>query len=190
MCKDVSYYCELYDKHKNLKIAAEEAGIKWQKLYTILTKAKHPVTGDKEIYGSETDKFARKTENKFKELVPYAEDHNKDVFQNKIDFSIGNIKVDVKASTKKDGYKCNPRKNPSYRWAFSCSVQRTLSDFLVLFCYSGYSVEDCGDIEKILLIPCEFYKNKQSISVSCSKSKWYDFEVSEKDLKEFFVEFT
>lgn len=186
MHKDFSYYCELYDKYKNLKIAAEEAGIKWQKLYTILRKANHPVAGDKDMYGSIADKFARKTENKFKELIPYAIDHNNDVFQNKIDFSIGSVKVDVKASTKKDGYKNNPRKNASYRWAFSCNVQRSSSDFLVLFCFSGYNAEDCGEIEKILLIPCEFYKNKQSISVSCSKSKWYDFEVSEEDLKEFF----
>jgi hypothetical protein len=30
MMKDVDYYCVVYDKYKNLKLAAEELGIKWQ----------------------------------------------------------------------------------------------------------------------------------------------------------------
>lgn len=37
----------VYDKYKNLKLAAEELGIKWQLLYTYLRSANHPVTGDK-----------------------------------------------------------------------------------------------------------------------------------------------
>lgn len=47
--------------------------------------------------------------------------------------------------------------------------------------YSGTDAENYGDIEKILLIPNEFFKNMQSISVSCYESKWYDFEVTEEE---------
>ncbi|AUR93505.1 hypothetical protein NVP1187O_192 [Vibrio phage 1.187.O._10N.286.49.F1] len=57
---------------------------------------------------------------------------------------------------------------------------------MICFCMEGYDCEDYKDVEKILLIPKEFYKNKQSMSVSCTKSKWYDFEVTEEELQEFF----
>tara|TARA_B100001105_G_scaffold4933_1_gene3687 strand:- start:1822 stop:1989 length:168 start_codon:yes stop_codon:yes gene_type:complete len=50
----------------------------------------------------------------------------------------------------------------------------------------GYDCENHGEVEKILLIPKEYYKNKQSMSVSCKKSKWFDFEVTEEELKQFF----
>lgn len=50
----------------------------------------------------------------------------------------------------------------------------------------GLDCTEYGEIEKILLIPSEFYKNKQSISVSCNKSKWWDFEVTKEELVEFF----
>lgn len=177
---------EVYDKHKNLKLAAEELGMVWQTLYYNLNKVGHPVTGDKERYGSPTDKMAKAMEDKFKLLVPHAEDYNKDKFQALIDFKVGDLSVDIKSSTKKDGYKSNPKKNASYRWAFSTKVQEKCSDFMICFCMEGYDCENYGNVEKILLIPKEFYKNKQSLSVSCSKSKWYDFEVSEQELQEFF----
>lgn len=180
----------IYDKHLNLKLAAQELGMKWQTLYWNLTKVKHPVTGNKEKYGSLTDKFARSVEQKFNTLIPYAEDLNNDKFQTKIDFKIKGLYVDVKASTKKDGYKNVPNKNASLRWAFSCKVQEeTHADYLVCYCYSGVDVDNAGDVEKILLIPYEFFKNMQSISVSCKKSKWFDFEVTEAELKEFFDSF-
>lgn len=176
-----------YDKHQNLKLAAEELGMKWQNLYIELRSVNHPVTGNKERYGSVTDKMARATEKIFHETVPHAVDMNEGKFQAKLDFTVNNLKVDVKASTKKDGYKNNPRKNASYRWAFCCKVQEHhQADFLVCYCYSGTEASDYGTVEKILLIPNEFFNNMQSISVSCSKSKWYDFEVTEQELAEFF----
>lgn len=180
---------EVYDKYKNLKIAAKELGIVWQTLYWNLSSVGHPVVGDKERYGSPTDKMAAALEKRFKEMVPYAEDYNKDKFQASVDFEVRGVSVDIKAATKKDGYKSNPRKNPSFRWAFSTKVQEKCSDFMVMFCMTGTCCEDYGEIEKILLIPKEFYHNKQSISVSCTQSKWYDFEVSEKELREFFDSF-
>ena len=178
---------KVYDKHKNLKLAAEELGMVWQTLYSNLKKVGHPVTGDKERYGSNTDKMAKYFEDLFKEWIPFAKDNNENEFQSKIDFKVGELFVDVKSSTKKDGYKNNPKKNASYRWAFSVKVQeQTETDYMILFCTSGYDCEDFGDIERILLIPKEFFKNKQSISVSCKKSKWYDFEVTKEELIEFF----
>ena len=51
---------EAYGRHKNLKIAAAEVGIPWQKLYLILRNAGVPVVGDKLRYGSDRDKLARK----------------------------------------------------------------------------------------------------------------------------------
>ncbi len=180
----------VYDKHKNLKLAATELGMVWQTLYYNLCKLGHPITGDKDKYGSPTDKMAKALEDKFKELVPHAEDCNRGKFQAKVDFKVGDVYVDVKSSTKKDGYKNNPKKSSSYRWAFSTKVQEKFSDFLICFCMEGYDCENHKYIEKILLIPKEFYKNKQSISVSCKKSKWFEFEVTELELSEFFKEFS
>lgn len=178
---------DTYDKYQNLKLAASELNMKWQNLYYHLQKVGHPITGNKEKYGSTTDKLARYTENKFKNLIPSVEDLNDNKFQAKLDFKVGEYYVDVKASTKKDGYKNNPRKNASFRWAFCCKVQEQVNvDFLVCYCYSGYEADNYGYVEKILLIPYEFFKNMQSISVSCRKSKWFDFEVTESELKEFF----
>ena len=177
----------VYDKHKNLKLAADELGIPWQTLYYKLRIADHPVIGDKERYGSPTDKMAKHFEDLFKDLIPAAKDYNEDKFQAKVDFKVHNHLVDVKSSTKKDGYKNNPNKKPSFRWAFCVKVQEEVgADFMVCFCTSGYDCEDFGEVEKILLIPKEFYKNKQSISVSCKKSKWFDFEITEDGLIEFF----
>ena len=53
----------------------------------------------------------------------------------------------------------------------------------------GFDCEEYGAVEKILLIPKEFYKNKQFISVSCSNSNWDDFEVTVEGLQEFFSNF-
>jgi hypothetical protein len=48
----------------------------WQTLYYHLQKAGHPVTGDKERYGSVTDKLAKHAEDLFTRLVPAAVDNN------------------------------------------------------------------------------------------------------------------
>jgi hypothetical protein len=183
---DLQKYKNVYDKHRNLKLAAAELNMKWQTLYWHLSRANHPVVGDKEAYGSPTDKMAKVLEDYFQELIPHAISYNESKFQAPMDFSVNGYRVDIKSSTKKDGYKSNPRKNPAFRWAFSTKVQENSSDFMIMFCMEGLDCGDHGDVEKILLVPKEFYHNKQSISVSCSKSKWYDFEVSEKELIEFF----
>lgn len=183
---DLQKYKNVYDKHLNLKLAAMELNMKWQTLYWHLSKENHPVIGDKEAYGSPTDKMAKALEDYFNGIVPEAVPYNAGKFQAPMDFSVNGYSVDIKAATKKNGYKSNPRKNPSFRWAFSTKVQEKSSDFMVMFCMEGYSCEDYGNVEKILLVPKEFYHNKQSISVSCANSKWYDFEVSEAELQDFF----
>ena len=186
----IELYKNTYDKYQNLKLAAKELGIAWQNLYVYLREVNHPVTGNKEKYGAPTDKLARYTEKKFKTLVPYAEDHNTEKFQAKMDFTVKGLKVDVKASTKKDGYKNNPRKNASFRWAFCVKVQEECqADFLVCYCFEGFDADNYEGVERILLIPQEFFNNMQSISVSCRKSKWFDFEVTEDGLKDFFDTF-
>ncbi|CAM0107671.1 hypothetical protein VPH5P1C_0074 [Vibrio phage 5P1c] len=186
----IELYKSTYDKYQNLKLAAKELGIAWQTLYVYLREADYPVTGNKEKYEAPTDKLARYTEKRFKTLVPYAEDHNTEKFQAKMDFTVKGLSIDVKAATKRDGYKNNPHKNPSFRWAFSCKVQEEQqADFLVCYCFAGNSAEDHGEVEKTLLIPREFFNNMQSLSVSCRKSKWFDFEVTEDELKSFFDSF-
>lgn len=186
MQHNMKLYTETYDKHKNLKLAAKELGMKWQTLYWHLTSIGHPVTGDKERYGSNTDKLARYTEKLFQKSFPYAVDNNEEKFQSSLDFTVKGLDIDIKSATKKDGYKSNPNKNAAYRWAFSCKVQEKVTDYLICYCFSGEDCVDHGTVEKILLIPKEFFANKQSFSVSCTRSKWYDFEVTETELKEFF----
>jgi hypothetical protein len=46
-----------YDKHKNLKVAADELGMKWQTLYWCLKKYNHPVVGNKSKYGTSLQKI-------------------------------------------------------------------------------------------------------------------------------------
>lgn len=54
----MSIESDAYEKHKNLKLAAEELGIKWQYLYVILRKEGVAVCGDKSRYGSDKDRLA------------------------------------------------------------------------------------------------------------------------------------
>lgn len=46
-----------YDKHKNLKLAANEIGLKWQTLYCMLKNQGINIIGDKLRYGSDRDKM-------------------------------------------------------------------------------------------------------------------------------------
>ena len=140
--------CDTYDKYRNLKLAAEELGMAWQTLYWHLSSVDHPVIGDKEAYGSPTDKMAKALEDYFNKIVPEAVPYNASKFQAPMDFSVNGYSVDIKSATKKNGYKSNPRKNPSFRWAFSTKVQEKSSDFMVMFCMEGYSCEDYGSVEK------------------------------------------
>ncbi|ULJ64016.1 hypothetical protein MIS33_07550 [Wielerella bovis] len=166
-----------YDKHKNLKLAADEVGMKWQTLYWYLKKHNHHISSDKSRYGSATDKFAAKAEQDFKQLVPSAKDMNSTIFQSKYDFKIHGLKVDVKASQLHQGNKGKP----NLRWAFSLKKQEMLADFIVGMAYKDEK------IVKLYLFPAEQIRFRSTISISENgSSKWRDFEISPDDLKAFF----
>lgn len=115
---------EAYARHKNLKLAAEEIGIKWQQLYSRLRKMGVPVTGDKARYGCAKDRLAAKAERLFSEDVPNAIDSNAQQYQAAIDFYVDGHSVDVKASRlhsaryETSGKKTAPHRRPfSGRWS-------------------------------------------------------------------------
>lgn len=170
-------YVIAYRKHKNLKIAADELGIKWQALYVRLCSFGEPVVGDKAKYGSESDKFAAKGEALFKSLVPSASDMNRKQFQSEYDFDVGGLKVDVKCSHKRLSNIASKQK----RWAFSVKKQRLFADFLICFCYG----ED--EAEKCLAIPGDIARNHGTISLSCRGGKWSDFEINLSELNDFLL---
>lgn len=170
---------EVYLKHKHLKLAADELGMKWQTLYVWLKKAGIQVIGDKSKYGSDKDKLASHAENLFQQLVPNAVNQNESKFQSKIDFMVGDKKIDVKSSNLNKGMK----NSDSKRWSFSVKKQEFIADFLVCFAFINGS-----DIYKLLLIPSELISKYQTITVSSSKSKWLDYEISPNELKNFFEE--
>lgn len=165
-----------YDKYKNLKLAANAVGIKWQSLYVILKKEGVKVIGDKSRYGTDSDKLAAKGEKIFKNLVPIARDLNKEKFQSKIDFDVLGYGVDVKTSNLN---KSNS-KAISKRWAFSIKRQELIADFFV-----GIALEK-GVLAKIYLIPCEIAKHYQTISASENSSKWNDYLIKPSELLDFF----
>lgn len=171
---------EAYEKHKNLKLAADELGMKWQSLYVELRKAGVAVTGDKARYGSDKDKLAATAELEFKRLVPFAQDQNSGKFQSKFDFLVGVEKVDIKASTAHQGSKQFKAK----RWAFSVKKQEFCADFIVCF-----AMLDVG--YRIFLIPGECVRHYQTVSISSesnAKSKWLQYEVQQHELSEFFTQ--
>lgn len=166
-----------YDKHKNLKQAASDIGMKWQTLYWYLKRENHPIVGNKSQYGSDKDRFAAKAEADFKKMIPSAIDMNKEKFQSKYDFEIHNLKVDVKASNLRTLN--NPSK--SSRWAFSLKKQEMIADFIVGMAYKN------DELFKLFLFPSEQIRFMQSISISEHGSeKWGDYEVSKEELQEFF----
>ena len=169
---------EAYLKYSNLKLAADELGMKWQTLYWHLKKNNIPVTGDKSKYGSAADRFAAKSESDFMDLVPSAKNMNRSKYQSKIDFKVNDLLIDLKAS--KLAARC--KKSKSKNWAFSIKKQELMADFIVCF---GY-VE--SDIESIFLLPKEIVRFKTTISIprNASNSKYGDYLVSKDDLREFF----
>ena len=170
---------EAYEKNKNLKIAAESLGIKWQTLYVRLKKNGVSVTGDKTKYGSMSDKVGAKGEVDFKKLVPDAIDNNESEFQAPIDFTVYGFGVDVKASNRRKG----SRHSEAERWAFSIKKQESTCDFFVLMAYT----KDQSILEKVFLIPGDMCRFTTSISIGCSgSSKWHDYAVDPSDLSEFF----
>lgn len=166
-----------YDKHKNLKIAAAEIGMKWQTLYWYLKQQNHPIISDKSRYGSSADKFSAKSEQDFLQIVPHAIDMNSKQYQSKYDFEINGLKVDVKASNLNHGIK-----NSKYlRWAFCIKKQEMFADFIVGMAYKN------GELFKLFLFPAEQVKFRSTVTISERGSrKWNDFEISKEDLKEFF----
>jgi hypothetical protein len=168
---------EAYQKHKNLKLAADELGVKWQTLYVHLRQAGVPVLGDKSRYGSDKDRFAAKAEDEFKRLIPGALSQNEIQFQAKIDFLVGNEKVDIKSSSLKYGCKGHPN---SMRWSFSIKKQAFCADFLVCFAFlnEGY---------RLFLFPGETVRNYQTITIPQKGGKWSGYEINPEELSEFFV---
>lgn len=174
----MSIEAEAYARHKNLKLAAAEIGIDWQVLYTRLRQQGVAVTGDKLRYGDDRDKLAATFEAKFAELVPQAESCNQAKWQSKFDFYVSGHKVDIKTSRR---HKAGAY-GKALRWSFSIKRQSLDCDFMCCFCLG-----DNDEIEKVLLIPSEFFAGAQLISVACSgASKWEEFVVEPGELAEFF----
>jgi len=171
----------VYRKHMNLKLAAEELGMVWQTLYVHLKKLGEPVIGDKNRYGSPSDKLSRMAEKLFQELVPLAEDQNSRQYQTKVDFLVNGYFVDVKSSLPR---MLNKRFSKYLSWSFSFKKQSFISDFMCCFC-----LNEEKQIERVLLIPKELFDGLQTISVPRNgNSKWIDYEVSPDDLAKFFEE--
>lgn len=171
-----------YEKHKNLKIVGANLGIPWQTVYWHLKKKSVPVTGDKEKYGSVSDKVGFIGEKLFSQTVPDVVNQNTLQFQSKYDFIYKDLNIDVKTSLLKTvGNKVEGR--TSERWAFSFGKQPNV-DVLVCYCLTG--VKEDYHVEHILLIPRDLLTIRYTISVTKGNSKWLDFKVSEKDLTDFF----
>lgn len=166
----------VYDKHKHLKNAADELGMKWQTLYWYLQKNGYPVIGNKSQYGSYTDKFASKAEKDFMELVPSAVDMNRRKFQSKWDFEIYGVKVDVKASKLRSSGRGSIK-----RYSFSTKKQEMAADFIVAL---GYKNDE--EISKCYLLPKEAIRFTSTISISERGGKWSDYEIAPEDLQPFF----
>lgn len=168
----------VYQKHKNLKIAAEELGVNWHTLYARLKKQGVKFVGDKLRYGSDRDRLGALGEKLFSEIVTFAVDCNKDQFQSKVDFLVNGLKVDVKAGMPRQLNK----KFKALSWSFSFKRQSLIADFIVCFC-----LDNDKKIEHILLVPSEFFNGLQTVSVSKNGfSKWLDYKIDEVGLFEFF----
>lgn len=175
---DIQIMKESYEKHKNLKLSADELGMKWQNLYYHLRKNGIDVVGDKSKYGSDSDKLAAKAELNFLRIVPFANYNNKQKFQSKVDFNINGLNIDIKSSE----LHFSSKKFSSKRWAFSLKKQELIADFFVAF---GYENENCT----IFLFPSEIIKNYQTVSINpYGKSKWLQYVVTEDELHDFFKE--
>lgn len=170
-----------YSKHKNLKLSAAELGMPFQTLYYRLRNAGVRVTGDKERYGTEKDRFAARCEAIFKSLVPDAKDQNDHKFQAKIDFMVHGIPVDVKGAAIQIPYK---GRNSGHRWMFSIKRQKKDAVFFVMF---GFESSASPNPAEVFLIPSELIEAKTTISISCyGKSKWHAYRVGADELSEIF----
>lgn len=180
---DIKQKCiEEYEKIKNLKVVGEKVGIPWQTVYVHLKSAGVNVVGDKKRYGSTSDKLAAKFEEKFKQIVPFAKDNNSSKYQAKVDFFVGSHSVDVKCAHLKPAGVQDSGKKFSSRWGYCINKQKNVADFFVLF-----ALNDDDSVRHIFLMPKEIAITATTISIPGSmKSKWADYKVSEKELREFF----
>lgn len=168
---------EAYSHIKNLKLVGIELGIPWQSVYVYLKRAGVAVTGDKARYGSEKDRFAARAEKEFQRLVPAASDQNHVTFQAKVDFLVGLLGVDVKASLAHFGRADSQRR----RWAFSMKKQERIADFVVCFAFHNDTTY------AVFLLPGEVIRNYQTISIPLSgNSKWLDYKIEPVELAPFF----
>lgn len=169
---------QAYEKHKNLKIAAAELGIPWQTLYVRLKREGVAVSGDKARYGNDKDRLAAWAEAEFQRLVPMAVNMNDAEWQAKHDFEIAGVKVDVKSSMPRQLNKRFPGKS----WSFSFKKQSMTCDFICCFC-----LRDDRSLAHLLVVPQEFFRGIQTVSVSCAgNSKWLDYAIPADQLSEFF----
>lgn len=178
---------EKYAELKHLKLVGIELGIPWQTVYVYLKEAGVAVTGDKARYGSVTDRLAVYAENLFAESVPFATDNNAGKFQATVDFDIEGMLVDVKASMLQPGRHDASGKKIAPRWAYCISKQKDISDFFVLYAFSGDA--EAPKQEHVFLLPTEIATARTSISIPLTlRSKWADYEVKEGELADFFKE--
>lgn len=178
----MSIESDAYNKHKNLKIAAAELGVKWQTLYVRLKAQGIEVVGDKLRYGTDRDKLGALGEQMFQDLVPFAKNFNQSKFQSRVDFDVNGLKVDVKAGKPRQLNK----RFKALSWSFSFKKQALVADFIVCFC-----LDEEKNIEHILLVPNEFFVGLQTVSVSRDGgSKWLDYKIDPQDLAEFFLSYT
>lgn len=167
-----------YEKHKNLKLAASEIGIKWQTLYFRLKNQGVNVVGDKLKYGSDRDRLSSLAEAAFLKLVPSAVSMNSIKWQHKYDFKVNGHKVDVKSSMPRQLNK----KYPSKSWAFNFKKQSLVCDFVCCF-----GMNENKELQKIILVPSEFFKGLSTVSISINGgSKWIDYEIDGGELEAFF----
>ncbi len=169
---------EVYTKHKNLKLAADELGINWHTLYSRLKNQGVPVIGDKLRYGSDRDRLAAMAESEFLRIVPKARSMNAVQFQSKFDFMVNGYKIDVKCGMPRQISK----KYEAKSWSFNFRKQALTCDFICCFC-----MNEGKQISRILLVPSEFFRGLQTVTVSVvGASKWKDYSVSESELSTFF----
>ena len=170
---------QAYERHRNLKLAAAEVGMPWQTLYLHLKKAGVPVAGDRLRYGTDRDRLGALAEAEFGRLVPSAVACNDRRYQAPIDFDVRGYGVDVKCAMPRRGL----ARSQAQRWAFSFKRQSLTADFVCCFCMT-----EARAIDRVLLVPQEFFAGLQSISVACSgASKWLDYAVLPAQLAEFFA---
>lgn len=176
---------ESYKRLMNLKLVGDEIGIPWQTVYFHLKSVGFEVVGDKKRYGSTKDKIAEKFESRFQKLIPFARPNNEYKYQAKIDFFVGDYSIDIKCSSLQKAGIQPSGKSFSARWAYCISKQKKTADFFVM-----YALNEDQSVRHVFLIPKEIAITCTTISIPESKkSKWFDYEISENELLDFFREF-